>query len=57
MDILYPKITLVQIDLDAISQYVILNNKLVYRDGENVASSSNAQDVDQVAGVNSAMIA
>ena len=57
MDILYPKITLGQVDIDAISQYVILNNKLVYRDGENEASSTNAQDVDQVAGVNSAMIA
>ena len=53
----YPKITLNQIDADAIADYVVQSKKLVYRQGDMLASDTNAMDTDQVAGVNSDTIA
>ena len=53
----YNKISLAQIDVDAISDYVVANKKLVYRSGENVAASNKAQDVEKVGGVNAGNIA
>ena len=53
----YPKITLTQIDADAIADYVVQSKKLVYRQGDLLTSDTNAMDTDKVAGINSDTIA
>ena len=53
----YPKITLNQIDADAIADYVVQSKKLVYRQGDLLTSDTNAMDTDKVAGINSDTIA
>lgn len=54
----YNKISLAQIDVDALSDYVVAKKKLVYRNGdESVAASDKAQDVEKVAGINAENIA
>ena len=48
----YSKISLAQIDADALADYVVAKKKLVYRSGdESVTMSDKAQDVERVAGV------
>ena len=47
----YNKISLAQIDCDALADYTVAKKKLVYRSGDNVAASDKAQDVEKVAGV------
>ena len=47
----YNKISLAQIDADALADYVVAKRKLVYRDGDATVTSSNlAQDTEKVAG-------
>ena len=53
----YSKITINQLDIDSIADYVVQSKKLVYRDGDLLVSDTNAMDTDQVAGVNSDTIA
>lgn len=53
----YSKITVNQLDIEPIADYVIQSKKLVYRTGETETSSTNAMDVDAVAGVPSNTIA
>lgn len=54
----YSKISLAQIDADALSDYVVAKKKLVYRSGdEEVAASNKAQDVEKVAGIKAENIA
>lgn len=53
----YSKITLNQIDVDAIADYVVESKNLVYRNNEVDSSSNVAMDVDQVAGIDSDLIA
>lgn len=56
----YNKISLSQIDVDALSDYVVAKKKLVYRDDTNdvsVVASNKAQDVEKVAGVRAENIA
>lgn len=61
----YHQISLAQIDVDALADYVVAKKKLVYRDdkdrnGETISSitaSNLAQDVEKVAGVNAENIA
>lgn len=61
----YNKISLAQIDVDALSDYIVDKKKLVYRndkdaEGEvdpSIVASNLAQDVEKVAGINAANIA
>ncbi len=54
----YNKISLAQIDVDALSDYVVAKKKLVYRSGgESVVASNKAQDVEKVSGINANNIA
>lgn len=53
----YSKITINQLDIDAVADYVVQSKKLVYRDGELLASDTNAMDTDKVAGIESGNIA
>ena len=53
----YSKITLNQLDIDAVADYVVQSKKLVYRDGDLLTSDTSAMDVDKVAGVESGNIA
>ena len=45
----YSKITVNQLDIEPIADYVIQSKKLVYRTGETETSNTNAMDVDAVA--------
>lgn len=54
MSVEYPLININQIDLDALADYLIAKNKLVYR---NDVSDDKAQDVDKVAGADSRYVA
>lgn len=48
----YNKISLAQIDYDALADYTVAKKKLVYRSGDDdVTASDKAQDVEKVAGV------
>jgi len=53
----YSKITLNQLDKDAIAEYVVLSKKLVYRDGDMDTAANTSLDTDKVAGVSSDNIA
>ena len=53
----FSKITLNQIDIDAVADYVVQSKKLVYRQGDLEVSDTNAMDVDKVSGVESDTIA
>ena len=54
----YNKISLAQIDVDALSDYVVAKKKLVYRSGnESVTASNKAQDTEKVYGVDAKNIA
>lgn len=53
----YSKVTLNQLDIDAIADYVVESRNLVYRNNDPDSSSNKAMDVDQVAGVNSDLVA
>lgn len=53
----YSKITLNQLDTEAIADYVVESKNLVYRDGEIDSSSNKAIDVDNVAGISSGLVA
>ena len=53
----YSKITVNQIDADALADYIVQSKKLVYRQGDLLTSDTNAMDVDSVAGVSSDTIA
>lgn len=53
----YNKISITQLDLKALSDYIIEANNLVYRNGEIDSSSNKAMDVDKVAEIDSDLIA
>lgn len=53
----YNKISITQLDLEALSSYIIEANNLVYRNGEIDSSSNKAMDVDKVAEIDSNLIA
>lgn len=53
----YSKITLNQLDIEALSDYVVESRNLVYRNNEVDSSSTKAMDVDNVAGIESTLIA
>lgn len=53
----FSKITADQIDIEALADYVVHSRNLVYRSGEGEKSSSFAQDVDKVGGIDSDRIA
>lgn len=53
----YSKLTINQIDVDALADYIVQSKKLVYRQGELLTSDTKAMDVDEVAGVSSDTIA
>lgn len=53
----YSLINISQLDLDALSQYLIQANKLVYKQGDKETADTAAMDVDKVAGIDSDNIA
>lgn len=56
----YNKISLAQIDAEALAEYVVASKKLVYREGTAdapVTADNKAQDTEKVAGVNAGQIA
>lgn len=53
----YSKITLNQLDINAVADYVIESRNLVYRNNEVDSSSNKAMDVDKVAGIDADNIA
>lgn len=53
----YNKITLNQLDCESIAEYIIETRKVVFRNGDDEVSGTNAQDVDKVSGIDSDKIA
>ena len=53
----YSKISLNQIDIESLADYVVDSKNLVYRNGEVDSSSNKAMDVDKVANVDANRIA
>lgn len=53
----YPVININQLDLDALSQYLVQANKLVYKQGDKETASTSAMDVDMVGGIDADKIA
>lgn len=53
----YSKISLNQIDIESLADYVVESRNLVYRNNEVDSSSNIAMDVDKVSGINSSLIA
>lgn len=53
----YSKISLNQIDIESLADYVVDSKNLVYRNNEIDSSSNKAMDVDKVGGVDSNLIA
>ena len=53
----YSKITLNQIDIEAVADFVVESKNLVYRNNKIDSSSNKAMDVDKVGGISSDVIA
>lgn len=53
----YSKISLNQIDIESLADYVVESRNLVYRNNEVDSSSNKAMDVDKVSGISSDLIA
>lgn len=53
----YSKITLNQLDIEAVADFVVESKNLVYRNNEIDSSSNKAMDVDKVGGISSDVIA
>lgn len=53
----YSKVTLNQLDINAIADFVVQSKKLVYRIGDHTTSDNKSQDVDKVADIDANRIA